>query len=349
MSALVSEPLVSRAADNLFWVGRHLERIFFTIRLLHIVLSEQMNLKDVSEQNNKHLEVLLHAATHLTGTYPGFIAAHPLSQAEMHKQMLSLFSDQQRAGTIASNIEDFFYAAFNIRDLWSQNTWRCIDSIRDDWHAEAYQLMSSPAQLSRPLDKLNLQMAAFSGLTSESMTRESGWILLQIGRRLERALALISFLRATVVQKQPETQMYPVLESVLQVTDSFSLYQRRYRSVVCLPLLLELLLGDKSHPYSLLFQLQHLKDAVATLPGQNKNRLSLEQRLILKAYIDIQLCDFNSLLNNDEGDGIHSTLDTQLKNMTEALWEFSDIIAQRYFNHVQVKHQLSPVELEKSL
>jgi len=38
-----------------------------------------------------------------------------------------------------------------------------------------------------------------------------------------------------------------------------------------------------------------------------------------------------------------------LENMADILWQFSDLIAQRYFNHVQVKHQLSPVELEENL
>ncbi len=345
----IYEPLASRTADNLFWVGRHMERIFASIRLLNTVLDKQTSLSNSDGQNNHHVEVLLQAATHLTGTYPGFISVKPLSQEQKQQEIVSLLKDQQRAGSVASNIEAFFYAAFNIRDLWSQDTWRCIDSIRSDWQKETKHLMVSPTQLTRPLKYMSLQMAAFSGLTAESMTRESGWLLLQLGRKLERSLALITLLRATIVPKHNAVQLHAVLEDVLLVTDSLSIYQRRYRSAVCLPLFLELLLGDVTHPYSLLFQLQRLKKIIAELPEHRKNRLSPEQRIILQIHTEIQLCDFNDLLCQDQESGIHAKLDDLLGHITQLLWEFSDMIAQHYFNHVQAAHQLSPVEQEESL
>ena len=70
-------------------------------------------------------------------------------------------------------------------------------------------------------------------------------------------------MRNTLVNKQPEALLNQVLEAVLLATDSFSIYQRRYRTATRLPMVLELLLGDKNHPYSLLFQLQHLKKYIA--------------------------------------------------------------------------------------
>lgn len=345
----IYEPLASRAADNLFWVGRHMERIFASIRLLNTILDKQSTGSNADEQNNQNLEVLLQAVTHLTGTYPGFISAKPLSPEQRNKEIVSLLRDQHRAGSIASNIEAFFYAAFNIRDLWSQDTWRCIDSIRSDWQQEMQHLTMSPTQLTRPLKYISLQMAAFSGLTAESMTRESGWLLLQLGKKLERSLGLMTLLRSTVVPKKNAAQLHLILEEVLLVTDSLSIYQRRYRTVVSLPLLLELLLGDKTHPYSLLFQLQRLKEIIADLPEHRKNRLSPEQRLILQIHTEIQLCDFNALLCHDEESGVHAKLDALLEHITQLLWEFADMIAQHYFNHVEVAHQLSPIEQEESL
>ncbi len=346
----ISEPLTSRAADNLFWVGRHFERIFSSTRLFRIVLVKQSNLLSDTDVNNRQcLDILLRAVTQITGTYPGFLSEKPLNRLEQQQELLSLLKDTKRTGTIASNIQEFFQAAFNIRDLWSQDTWRSIDAIQQGWQRQLIDPGYSSTQLSRKLTDLNTRLAAFSGLTSESMTRESGWLLLLLGRKLERALSLISLLRATVVHKQTESNLAELLEAVLLSTDSFSLYQRRYRSAVCLPLVLELILGDKNHPCSLLFQLQHLHHSIDNLPGQlRKSRLSEEQRLILKAYTSLQLCHFNELI--DEGEtGIHDKLDGMLSDIAELLWKSADIIAQRYFTHVSFSHQLSPTRMEESL
>lgn len=50
-------------------------------------------------------------------------------------------------------------------------------------------------QMHEHLDRLISSISAFSGLTMENMTRGNGWLFLDIGRRLERSLQLISTMR----------------------------------------------------------------------------------------------------------------------------------------------------------
>lgn len=346
-SAAISEPLTSRAADNLFWVGRHFERIQGTTRLIRTILNNQLNSYD--PDNQQCLQILLGSLTHLTASYPGFLVKPELLPAAQEQEILSLVKDPQREGSIASSIQAFFQSAYNIRDLWSQDTWRCIDATQYYWQSEVIKITHLRPQLSPYLSELSTRLAAFSGLTAESMTRESGWLLLQLGRKLERSLFIVSLLRATVVNKQPEALLNQVLEAVLLATDSFSIYQRRYRTATRLPMVLELLLGDKNHPYSLLFQLQHLKKYIAELPDHTiNNRLSREQALILKAHTEIQLCDFNTLLN-DSLNGVYINLDTLLAEMTELLWAVADSITQSYFNHIKETQELSPTWVEDNL
>lgn len=339
----ISEPLTSRAADNLFWVGRHFERILGSTRLIRTILLKQTNLLNGLDRNNHQqcMQVLLCALTHLTVSYPGFIKKKPLQGAEQTNEILSIFQDQQRNGSLAHNIQAFFQAANNIRDLWSQETWRCIDSIKYYWEDQVVAMSHPHSQLDQYLSELNTRLAAFSGLTSESMSRESGWILLQLGRKLERSVSIISLIRATLVQKQPKELLHPLLEAILLTTDSFSIYQRRYRSATRLPMVLDLLLKDKSHPSSLLFQLQHLKQYIAVLPRQDKkNQLRREEGLILKANTELQLCDSVALLS-DNGMGVHDDLEKLLATTTEQLTDIADSITQRYFNHITGVHQLS--------
>lgn len=346
----ITEPLSSRAADNLFWVGRYFERVLGTVRLLRVIHNKQVNHLSARDGDDfSCLQVMLRAVTHLTGTYPGLTIQEMLALARQQQEISSLLKDAQRNGTIAANIRNFFDAALNVRDLWSQDTWHCIDAIRDYWQDQVIANRDLHFQPSVHLSELSIRLGAFIGLTAESMTRESGWVMLQLGRKLERSLALIALLRATVVQQRPAAEQGPILEAVLLTTDSLSIYQRRYRSVIRLPMLLELLLQDNSHPYSLAFQLQHLSDLIGKLPkAYQQNRLNRQERLILKAHTNLRLCEIIDLVD-DQDSGVFDHLDRLLADTADLLVEMSDSIAQTYFNHVPPVHQLMPTRLEELL
>lgn len=333
----VIEPLTSRAADNLFWVGRHLERIEAATRLLRTVLlklRETLELKDPVD--NECLKVLLRTLTHVTGTYPGIIKGDAQFLNISEAELLSLAKDSHRKGSLTSNIQAFVKAAFSIRDLWSQDTWRSVDNIQRRWQQRVVNNEINVEQLQNHLDDLITGIVAFTGLTSESMTREAAWLMLDSGRRLERALALIALLRSTVALRHEDALQNQVLEAVLVSTDSFTIYQRRYRSFIQLPMVLELLLLDQTHPRSLAYQLLHLSAHIDALPRTSgKSHLSEEQCLILKAYSDLRLVNVLKLTQANDNAGIYIELESVLSNTADLLWRLAEVIAQTYFSHSQ--------------
>ncbi len=333
----VNEPLTSRAADNLFWVGRHLERVKTTSRLLRTVLRklrETLEFKDLVD--NECLQVLLRTLTQVSGTYPGFVKCNEQLLKSPQQELLSLAKDSHRKGTLTTNIQAFVQAAFNIRDLWSQDTWRSVDNIQRRWQQRVISNEINVEQLQNHLDDLITGIVAFTGLTSESMTREAAWLMLDSGRRLERALTLIALLRSTLSSRHEDGLQSQVLEAVLVSTDSLTIYQRRYRSYIQLPLVLELLLFDESHPRSLAYQLSQLSNHIGELPRTKaKRHLSEEECLILKAYTDLRLCKVQELTQVNENDGIYVNLEQVLSAMTDLLWRLADVIAEAYFSHSQ--------------
>ncbi len=339
----VSEPLTSRAADNLFWVGRHLERTEAEARLLRTVL---LKLREASEFNDATdsacLSVLLRALTHVTGTYPGFIKSGEQHLKSPQAELLALAKDNHRAGSLMTNIHNFSQSAFSIRDLWSQDTWRSIDAIQRRGQRLINQC-ENVEQLQSHLDDLITGIVAFTGLTTESMTREAGWLMLDSGRRLERALALIALLRSTLVLRYEEALQNQVLEAVLTSTDSLSIYLRRYRSFLQLPMVLELLMMDTHHPRSIAYQLHQLSAHIGELPRERgKAHLSEEERLILKAYSDIRLANVTELLQINDDSEVYSDLDTLLSNTTDLLWRIAEVIGQAYFSHSQTSQLITP-------
>ncbi|MFI3186565.1 MAG: circularly permuted type 2 ATP-grasp protein [Methylococcaceae bacterium] len=349
--AAVTEPLTSRAADNLFWVGRHLERIKAATRLMRMILiklSEDPELEDPLD--SQCLNVLLLAMTQVTGTYPGFMRGNAALLKDPQHELLALAKNVQRAGTLAASIQAFFQTAFSIRDVWSQDTWRCVDNIQRRWQQRVINNDCDLEQLKKQLDDLMINFVAFIGLTTESMTREAGWLMLDSGRRLERALALVALLRATLVQRHEKILQIQLMEAVLISTDSLSVYRRRYRTFIQLPMVLELLLMDETHPRSLVYQLQQLSSHISALPRERgRLQLSEEERLILRAYTDLRLLKVLDLVKVDEDAGVYTELENVLSVMTERLWQLYEVLAQAYFSHSQAPQVMAPIKLEDEL
>ncbi|MFU8788148.1 MAG: circularly permuted type 2 ATP-grasp protein [Methylobacter sp.] len=347
----VTEPLTSRAANNLFWVGRHLERIKAGTRLLRtIVLKLTTTLESDDPLNSQSLNVLLCALTQVTGTYPGFIQSNADELKQPQHELLDLAKNAQRAGTLTANIHAFTQTAFSIRDAWSQDTWRCVDNIQRRWQQRVVNNECDLEQLQKHLDDLMTGFVAFIGLTTESMTREAGWLMLDSGRRLEGALSLVALLRATVVQRHEPALQNQLLEAVLVSTDSLSIYRRRYRSFIQLPMVLELLLQDETHPRSLVYQLQQLSGHIGALPRERGNaRLSEEERLILRGYTDLRLLNVPELIKTDDEASVYAELESVLSTLTELLWRLYEVLAQAYFSHSQMPQLMTPMQAEDEL
>jgi len=332
-----TEALTSRAADNLFWVGRHLERTEAVTRLLRVILTKLREVFEFKDPLDAEcLGVLLRTFTQVTGTYPGFIKCDESFLKEPEAELISLVKDGFRRGSLTANIQAFFQAAFSIRDLWSQDTWRSVDNIHRRWQQRINNLELRIEQLPSHLDDLMTGIVAFTGLTSESMTREAAWLMLDSGRRLERALALISLLRSTLALRHEDILQNQVLESVLVATDSLTIYQRRYRSYIQLPLVLELLLLDEAHPRSVAYQLHELSFHISALPRcKRAGQITAEERVILKAYTDLKLCNVQELTQVNEEEGVYQQFEELLSNTTDLLWQLSELIAEAYFSHSQ--------------
>jgi uncharacterized alpha-E superfamily protein len=119
------------------------------------------------------------------------------------------------------------------------------------------------ATLSRVLEG----MLALSGLAVESMVRDSGWYLMDAGRRIERAIQLVSLLRHTLAEARPAAVDDLVLESVLISAESVITYRRRNPGRPELDDALELLLLDRANPRGVQHQLDRLGDDLRHLPG----------------------------------------------------------------------------------
>ncbi len=335
----LQETLPGVAAENLFWMARYAERTEDMIRLIRNILShrnETLQLED--PVNQAALDSLLQGLTHTSMTYPGFTANNHTLRAEPLAEIIDLISNRQRTGTMAANLAACLTAAYAVRNLVSADTRRVFTDISDELGSLAQPDHTDLQYLQAAQDRIMTALMAIAGAASESMSRDLGWHFLNLGRRIERALQLIALLRALlIIRLAPEVEVQ-LLESVLDVAESFTLYRRRFRHRPQLQATLDLLLLDETNSRSLLYQLNATRHHLAVLPGQDGRPYKPEMRLVLEAINQLTLANAEELALADSGS--RPRLETLLNSLGQGLRETSSALSLTYFTHAKRPYQL---------
>ena len=336
----MQETLPGFAAENLFWLARYAERgedMIRLIRNIHHRRNETLQLADPVYQ--AVLEILLHGLTQMTMTYPGFTGEGAQERlAEPLAELTDVISNQQRAGTLAANLASMLNAAYAVRNQVSSDTRRVFNDISDELTVLARGGHSGLHALQDAMDRIITALMAIAGATSESMSRELGWHFLILGRRIERGLLLIALLRSGLtIQVEPEIEAL-LLESMLSVAESHTLYRRRNRSQPQLVATLDLLLLDENNRRSLVYQLNSAREHLAVLPGQDRRPYKREMRLLMEAATQLRLASADELAEADNGQ--YMRLNSMLTGLDQSLREASEALSATYFTHAERPYQL---------
>jgi uncharacterized circularly permuted ATP-grasp superfamily protein/uncharacterized alpha-E superfamily protein len=251
--------LPSRAADNLFWMGRYVERAENTIRMLRAY-----HLRLV-ETGSPDTPLLQRVAT--------FLAA---SGADPRKGF-----PEGVGQTLSSSMA----AASHIRDRFSLDGWLALDDL-----SKTVGKMSKTAQpgddMARAMSVLLRKLSGFSGLVHENMYRSMGWRFLSIGRSLERASMLSSMLGSFTSAEAEEGS----LDLTVEVADSTMTHRQRYAVSTNRSTIIDLLALDPLNPRSISHQINQISDHVNFLPGlEGRAHLSPLQSAILQTRTNLAI------------------------------------------------------------
>jgi uncharacterized alpha-E superfamily protein len=343
--------LPSRAAENLFWAGRYAERTDATARLLRSILTKLRDLNEFRDPDDRRsLDQLLQALTHITKTFPGFVGAGATEKlADPRAELLSLTRDIDRPGSLRSSLRSLSRSAYPIREMLPEDAWRVVDSLQQNWHPKISVSVIGGGRLHDSINKMIVQLSAFSGLTNENMAREAAWLILIIGRRLERALNLIELMRATLVPCYEPSTEAQMMEAVLATSNSLIVYRRRYRSFMQLPTILELLLMDENYPRALAYQLQQLQTHIGKLPReQTAEETREDEKLISEAIAELRNTDYMQLTKFSSSDSTYPLLEKLLTSQKERLEQLSGSLMKLYFSPTVVPQQVGSVLREKA-
>jgi uncharacterized circularly permuted ATP-grasp superfamily protein/uncharacterized alpha-E superfamily protein len=275
----VSSP---RVLSDLFWIGRYGERAESMARLL-IVTRDRFHVyrHHQHSEESECVPVLMTALGRITGTDTTADGDHAEMIAVTPSTMWSLTVDPERPGSLVQSVEGLALAARAVRDQMSNDTWMVLAGVE-----RALALKSEPPESLSEADALLTGaqtqtlagMLTLSGVAGESMVRDVGWTMMDIGKRIERGLWLTALLQATLIVGRGAAAEQTVIESTLVACESSVIYRRRTVGAISVAALAELMLFDAQNPRSLLYQLERLRINLKDLPGSSGS--SRPERLV---------------------------------------------------------------------
>ncbi len=324
----------SRMADNLFWLGRYVERTAGGARVFREVLQRVLDTE--TARYDTSLSAFLSAHTHSTATYLRFIGygeRRRLAVAE--QELFTTILDAARPGSLRFHLNAVVRAGQAARDRLSDDAWRAINRLDRE-----LPQVKSLSEMLESLEGLIIGLASVNGLNTESMARGHGFRFMEIGRRLERALYTLSLLR-TGCELPHETEKV-VWEMVLAMTDSLMTYRRRYASAVQAGAVLDLLLLDESNPRSVGYQLVQIRDQVLSLPRKKPlPHRSVEERIILETLTTLRVTDLERYSTSTWDADMDETLGQLFAGLSTHLLALSETLSRDYFSHIEVQQQLT--------
>jgi uncharacterized circularly permuted ATP-grasp superfamily protein/uncharacterized alpha-E superfamily protein len=319
----------SSVADNVFWLGRYVERAESLARIVRSLISR------VRRANQAELGCLiqLHSCLETRQSKLRKTKKKPTTSLELEQELISLISDTRRTDSLVSTLSEVSRVGGSVRERLSSDMGFLIGQLRDSIRSEpGTPFLEYPAMLTGCLEFLS----AFSGMERENINRGLGWLFMSIGRRLERAIYLTRQLRE--ITTPLGEQDWPLLECLLEVADSSMTYRSRYYTTLQPLAVLDVLFADESNPRSLDFQLNHLVHLYQQLPRHLPDDLNAMRRaLVLLRTFDLQRLSYplpGAATTANDVDGL-SRLESFLRGLELLLPSWSNNLSSRYFSHAR--------------
>lgn len=317
--------LPSRVADNLFWLGRYVERLEGSARLVRatiarlsrgVVMPHEM--VELAALSNSLAQADLIPAEAVSVGGGGGVAL----QAAL---LASLREGVGITGSIAWLIGNVARLTESARDRLTGDMYGAFTTALRQIRQHARQVHGSADALSLVMVDILRFSASVAGLAAENMVRGGGWLFLELGRRMERAQAVCS--QVGFALEQPPARVEPALRLVLELCDSLITYRTRYLTVLQPAPVLDLVLADEGNPRGLAFQLAAIGHLLDQIGGPGDRSLS---GVATALFDDIQVM-VNRVAEAQDQAVAASMLPATLHRHAASIAALSDRVTRHYF------------------
>jgi uncharacterized circularly permuted ATP-grasp superfamily protein/uncharacterized alpha-E superfamily protein len=320
-----SGELPSRVADELYWLGRYLERLESAARLMRALLSRLLRgaalPREIAEM--RALARCLHAA----GLLDAQSAASPPDGALLPRAIAAAAAPGGALQALVNAVERPQSA---VRDRLTSDMWTALARIGAEGRGMLAKAAGRPDALAEAATWIIRACTNLSGLAAENMVRGGAWLFLDLGRRIERAQVTARNIGAAL--SEPPARIESGLRLSLELCDSTMTYRARYLGAVQPAPVLDLVLADPSNPRALGFQLAAVADRLAEIGGAADGLAATAAVLAERPRALVA-----EVLGAPDRDAAAAGLPDALSALEDEIGALSDAVARRYVSHVQAR------------
>ena len=292
--------LPSRVADNFYWLGRYLERGEALLAAIRVMLGNSIDVDGGAALDTRTVGRLVGL---ITG---GGAAPHPDS---LHRAALTQFARTAME-------DEGWHSVARINRLARGIS----EGSRDRLSADMVRLLEAPfpshAGMLDRAGSLQRRYAAIAGLSAEHMVRTAAWRFHDLGRRVERAIAVA---RATRLFGMAGASADD-LSTLLDLANSQISYRQRYPTGLARVAVVDLVALDPNNPRALAYQAARIADCLSRLPVLSDDDMAEPQQAqAIAIRAAIETADARTLNADTLGD------------VERRLGLLSEAIARRYF------------------
>ena len=257
--------VTSRAAENLFWLGRYTERAEFAVGLVRLALE---TLRSASPPVREWIGQLVQRHALVPEGTPT-----PAQSLRVFERALAHGLPAASGVTsVGFNLRALVACAQSLRERLSPDHWRLIQELDDHFeqHIGSALALSAREGGAAPvadvvgvLGRTAMHLAAVTGAQTDRMVRDDGWRLLSVGRQVERLDTLCQALaRGLEAGLAASDEGFDLL---LGLFDSVITYRARFQARREVLPLLDLLVFDTDNTRSVAWVARTLRDRLRKL------------------------------------------------------------------------------------
>jgi uncharacterized circularly permuted ATP-grasp superfamily protein/uncharacterized alpha-E superfamily protein len=327
-------PVTSRAAENLFWLGRYTERAENAIRLAGIVLEHL----DGEERGSPALINWLSSMAEENSLVLPDVPSAAQSARVFARSLINDLSKPADAETpsfsVGYTLNALKATAAHVRDRLSQGHWNLIErtasGFAKDCEGLADEHQASFSDALTALQNASDLLAGITGSQTDRMVRDNGWRMLSIGRHIERLTTLARALELAMKHRSlNETDGFEAMIALFDSTITFHAQYQQRRDMVAL---LDLLVMNRDNPRSLGWVIQ-------TLRGRLAKAEDAELALGLPDPDTWALTELSYWRVDDAGERNYQTLAELLSLCETSAATLSDDLTRLHFSHADQPNQ----------
>ena len=331
------QPVTSRAAENLFWLGRYTERAENSLRLAQMALQ----CLGGEDQSSQPLLAWLSDMAVRNSLVLGSVPSATHARRVFERSLIAGLANTEQIASVGFNLSALKSAASAVRERLSQEQWHVIVRTEADFFSrcEAFKAENpltahatdySAVEALHALEAASGFLAAMTGAQTDRMMRDDGWRLLSIGRHIER----LSTLSAALARGFETGAVFDDggFSAMVALFDSTITFHAQYQQRRDIPALLDLLVLDRDNPRSLSWVVHTLKSRLAKLASSTPSdptNLAAD----LPDPASWPLTGPDAAPRSPARQHNHAGLVTQFESCQTAALELSNQISRRYFSH----------------